>query len=136
MPVESSSRRRWSPACWSAHRRAHKAKTTVFWGMFISGGSVFLLWFPQFFAAVLPGWVYNVALVIHGEEARLATGFIFTIHFFNSHFRPGKFPMDMVMFTGHVSEVELHEERPGEYDRAAVVVGLVLLALIVAGVTR
>jgi hypothetical protein len=28
-------------------------------------------------------------------------GFIFTIHFFNGHLRPEKFPMDMVIFTGH-----------------------------------
>jgi cytochrome b subunit of formate dehydrogenase len=89
----------------------------VFWGMFIIGGSGLLLWFPQFFANFFPGWIYNIALLVHGEEALLATGFIFTIHFFNSHFRPEKFPMDMVMFTGQVSEEELREERPAEYDR-------------------
>ncbi|MGE0040555.1 MAG: formate dehydrogenase subunit gamma [Vicinamibacterales bacterium] len=91
----------------------------VFWGMFIIGGSGLLLWFPQFFAAWVPGWVYNVALLVHGEEALLATGFIFTIHFFNGHFRPEKFPMDMVMFTGQVSEDELRDERPAEYARLA-----------------
>jgi cytochrome b subunit of formate dehydrogenase len=89
----------------------------VFWGMFIIGGSGLLLWFPQFFANLFPGWIYNIALLVHGEEALLATGFIFTIHFFNSHFRPEKFPMDMVMFTGQVTEDELREERPAEYDR-------------------
>ena len=133
----------------------------VFWGMFIIGGSGLLLWFPVFFAGWLPGWVYNVALMIHGEEALLATGFIFTIHFFNSHFRPEKFPMDMVMFTGQVTEDELKHERPGEYAQlvaegrleskrvpeepawvttggtvlgwAAVVAGLVLLVFVVGG---
>lgn len=89
----------------------------VFWGMVIIGGSGLLLWFPLFFAGWLPGWVYNVALMIHGEEALLATGFIFTVHFFNSHFRPEKFPMDMVMFTGQVTEDELKHERPAEYAR-------------------
>jgi cytochrome b subunit of formate dehydrogenase len=88
----------------------------VFWGMLIIGGSGLLLWFPQAFARLVPGWVFNVALVVHGEEALLATAFIFTIHFFNSHFRPEKFPMDMVMFTGHVTEEELQHERPAEYD--------------------
>jgi thiosulfate reductase cytochrome b subunit len=91
----------------------------VFWGMLVIGGSGLLLWFPELFAAVVPGWVFNVALLVHGEEALLATGFIFTIHFFNSHFRPEKFPMDMVMFTGQVSESELKEERPAEYERLA-----------------
>ena len=88
----------------------------VFWGMLIIGGSGLLLWFPQLFARVLPGWMFNVALLVHGEEALLATAFIFTIHFFNSHFRPEKFPMDMVMFTGQVTEDELKHERPAEYD--------------------
>jgi cytochrome b subunit of formate dehydrogenase len=54
----------------------------VFWGMLVIGGSGLLLWFPQAFATFLPGWIFNVALVVHGEEALLATAFIFTIHFF------------------------------------------------------
>ena len=47
----------------------------------------------------------------------LAVGFIFTIHFFNGHLRPEKFPMDMVIFTGKVSEHEMKEERTVEYAR-------------------
>ena len=89
----------------------------VFWGMAIIGGSGLLLWFPETFARVLPGWVFNIALLVHGEEALLAVGFIFTIHFFNGHLRPEKFPMDLVIFTGRVSEAELREERPAEYAR-------------------
>jgi hypothetical protein len=50
----------------------------------------------------MPGWVLNVATIIHSDEALLAVGFIFTIHFFNTHFRPEKFPMDTVIFTGTV----------------------------------
>ena len=52
----------------------------------------------------LPGRVFNVALLVHGEEALLATGFIFLVHFFNGHFRPDKFPIDTVIFTGAVTE--------------------------------
>jgi cytochrome b subunit of formate dehydrogenase len=89
----------------------------VFWGMAIIGGSGLMLWFPGFFSRVLPGWVFNIALLVHGEEALLAVGFIFTIHFFNGHLRPEKFPMDMVIFTGVVSEEELRHERPAEYER-------------------
>jgi len=89
----------------------------VFWGMFIIGGSGLLLWFPWFFSRLLPGWIFNVALLIHGEEALLAVAFIFTIHFFNGHLRPDKFPMDTVVFTGSVTEDELKHERPGAYER-------------------
>jgi cytochrome b subunit of formate dehydrogenase len=89
----------------------------VFWGMAIIGGSGLMLWFPELFARVLPGWLFNIALLVHGEEALLAVGFIFTIHFFNGHIRPEKFPMDMVIFTGSLSEAELRHERPAEHER-------------------
>jgi hypothetical protein len=42
--------------------------------------------------------------------------FIFTIHFFNTHFRPDKFPMDPVIFTGRVPLEELRHDKPGEYE--------------------
>jgi cytochrome b subunit of formate dehydrogenase len=90
----------------------------VFWGMGIIGGSGLVLWFPKFFATLLPGTMFNLALLIHGEEALLAVSFIFTIHFFNSHLRPEKFPVDKVIFTGVLPEEELRHERPAEYDRA------------------
>ncbi|HMA29478.1 MAG TPA: cytochrome C, partial [Thermoanaerobaculia bacterium] len=51
------------------------------------------------------------------EEALLAVVFIFTIHFFNGHLRPEKFPMDTVIFTGVLPLEELEHERPGEYER-------------------
>jgi cytochrome b subunit of formate dehydrogenase len=89
----------------------------VFWGMAIIGGSGLMLWFPEIFSHLLPGWVFNIALLVHGEEALMAVMFIFTIHFFNGHLRPEKFPMDMVIFTGSVTEAELRHERPGEYER-------------------
>jgi cytochrome b subunit of formate dehydrogenase len=89
----------------------------VFWGMLVIGGSGLMLWFPERFALVVPGWVFNVALLVHGEEALLAVGFIVTIHFFNSHMRPHKFPMDMVMFTGVVEQREYGRERPLEMAR-------------------
>ncbi len=89
----------------------------VFWGMGIIGFSGLVLWFPLFFSRFVPGWFFNVAMLVHGEEALLAVGFIFTIHFFNSHLRPEKFPMDTVIFTGRVTDEELREERPEEFER-------------------
>jgi cytochrome b subunit of formate dehydrogenase len=89
----------------------------VFWGMAIIGGSGFLMWFSEFFAKFLPGSVFNAALIIHSEEALLAVWFIFTVHIFNSHLRPQKFPMDMVIFTGRETIEELAELRPAEYER-------------------
>lgn len=88
-----------------------------FWGMTIIGFSGMMMWFPSVTASVLPGWVFNVASIVHGEEAILAIVFLFTVHFFNNHFRPDKFPLDTTMFTGRVPlELYMHEHRR-EYDR-------------------
>jgi cytochrome b subunit of formate dehydrogenase len=86
-------------------------------GSMIIGGSGLLLWFPEIAARILPGWLFNVAMIVHGYEALLAIGFIFTIHFFNTHVRPDAFPVDEVIFTGSLSEHELKEQRPEEYER-------------------
>ena len=57
----------------------------------------------------------NVATTIHSDEALLAVAFIFTVHFFNTHFRPEKFPIDTVIFTGGVPLEEFRQDRPREY---------------------
>jgi cytochrome b subunit of formate dehydrogenase len=88
----------------------------VFWGVAIIGSTGLLLWFPEFFTRFLPGWILNVATIIHSDEALLAVGFIFTIHFFNTHFRPEKFPIDTVIFTGRVPLEEFKRDRPREYQ--------------------
>ncbi len=54
---------------------------------------------------------------MHGDEALLASSFIFTIHFFNVHFRPEKFPIDTVIFTGRATADYMKEEHPLEYER-------------------
>jgi hypothetical protein len=43
--------------------------------------------------------------------------FLFTVHFFNNHFRPDKFPLEVVMFTGTFSLEEFKHEHPLEYQR-------------------
>lgn len=88
----------------------------VFWGVAVIGSTGLMLWIPEFFTRFLPGYLINVATIIHSDEALLATGFIFTVHFFNTHFRPQKFPMDPVIFTGVVPLEELKHDRPREYE--------------------
>jgi thiosulfate reductase cytochrome b subunit len=89
----------------------------VFWGVPVIGLSGLIMWIPQVFTRVLPGWVINVAHIVHSDEALLATGFIFTFHFFNVHFRAEKFPMDPVIFSGRITEEEMLHERRRQYDR-------------------
>jgi cytochrome b subunit of formate dehydrogenase len=88
----------------------------VFWGIFVIGSTGLMLWFPEFFTLLFPGWLINVATIIHSDEALLAAGFIFTVHFFNTHLRPEKFPMDIVIFTGRMPIEDLREDKPAEYD--------------------
>jgi hypothetical protein len=134
-----------------------------FWGVTIIGASGVMLWFKSATASVLPGWVFNVATIFHGEEAVLAAGFLFTVHFFNNHFRPDKFPLDIVMFTGAMPLEGFKREHTVEYDRLVetgqlekylvnapsrpmtlgsrilgftlIIVGLILLTLVVVGFT-
>jgi cytochrome b subunit of formate dehydrogenase len=88
----------------------------VFWGMMVIGSTGLMLWFPELFTLILPGWLINVATIIHSDEALLAVGFIFTVHFFNTHLRPEKFPMDIVIFSGRMDVDELREDKPAEYE--------------------
>ncbi|MBK9442383.1 MAG: hypothetical protein IPN53_14210 [Comamonadaceae bacterium] len=43
--------------------------------------------------------------------------FLFTVLFFNNHFRPGKFPLERVMFTGTVTLDDLKHDHPLQYKR-------------------
>jgi len=76
-----------------------------------------MLWFPEFFTIFLPGWILNIMTIVHSDEAAVGFRFIFTVHFFNTHFRPSKFPIDTVIFTGRFPKYELMEERPEQYHR-------------------
>ena len=89
----------------------------VFWGMTAIGGSGLMLWFPEAFSYIFPGWFLNVATVVHSEEAFLAAVFIFTVHFFNNHLVPNKFPLEPNIFTGRYKVEALQHERPLEYER-------------------
>jgi len=89
----------------------------VFWGVGMIGVSGLILWFPDFFTTILPGWALNAAYIIHSDEALLATGFIFLFHFFHTHLRPESFPMDPVIFTGSMPLHRFKDERPLEYAR-------------------
>ncbi len=88
-----------------------------FWGVTIIGVSGLMMWLPHVTGSFLPGWVFNVAAIFHGEEAFLAVVFLFTVHFFNNHFRPDKFPVEIVMFTGTMPLEHYRKEHPLEVQR-------------------
>lgn len=91
-----------------------------YWAVYLAAvvivGSGLILWFSNPFCLILPGETLNVAKVIHSEIAILAASFLFIFHFFHTHVRPEKFPMDPSALTGLVSEEHLRQFRP-EYVR-------------------
>jgi hypothetical protein len=68
-----------------------------------------------FFAKFLPGWMFNVATLVHGEEALLAVGFIFHHPLLqHGHLPAGEVPDGYPsIFTGRIPEHELKHERGG-----------------------
>jgi cytochrome b subunit of formate dehydrogenase len=89
----------------------------VFWGMAAIGLTGIVMWWPHITTLILPGWIINIARVVHSEEALLAISFIFTIHFFNTHFVPNKWPINYAIFTGRIYKWELRNDRPLEFER-------------------
>ena len=76
------------------------------------GFSGMALWFPNLICLVLPGRILNVANVLHSEFALYTASVLFVIHFYHAHLRPEKFPMDLSVITGMVSEEHLRKYRP------------------------
>jgi len=77
----------------------------VFIGMHTMGITGVMLWFPEFFTRVVPGFFINLAQVLHFYEAFAAVAIKFFIHIGMAHLRPSIYPADMSIFTG-VAAVE------------------------------
>lgn len=88
----------------------------IFWGMPVMAGSGFILMFPVLITRYMPGWIVPAALVAHGDEAMLAVTWIFLVHIFFNHFKPGIFPLNTSIFTGDVPRERYREEHPLEYS--------------------
>jgi cytochrome b subunit of formate dehydrogenase len=76
-----------------------------------------LLWFPQTLTKLVPGWLINVAQVVHSDQALLMAGLVLVFHAFHVALRPDRFPLNPAMFTGQVTEEQLRVERPRHYAR-------------------
>jgi formate dehydrogenase subunit gamma len=89
----------------------------VFWGLPVMMVSGLILWFPVILGNVLPDIAIPMAYIAHSDEAILAISAIVVWHFYNVHYNPDKFPMSWVWLTGRISEVEIRQEHPLEYER-------------------
>lgn len=84
----------------------------VFWGLPLLFATGFILIYPVEASRILPGWLLNIALLLHRAEAILAVGYIVIFHLLIGHFRRSTFPLNEAMFAGSVELEELEEEKP------------------------
>ncbi len=87
------------------------------WGSAVMIITGFILWHEEQAMIILPKWALDVAVVVHGYEAMLAFLAIIVWHFYHVHFKPGVFPMSRIWIDGKISEHEMKEEHPIEYER-------------------
>ncbi len=87
----------------------------VVWGSVIMIVTGLMMWFIELTLRVVPLWVYNVALLIHGYEGLLAFLAIILWHLYNVHLKPGVFPMSRVWLDGKMTLREIRAHHPREY---------------------
>jgi formate dehydrogenase subunit gamma len=89
----------------------------VYWGCVIMIGSGLFLWFETTVLKYLPKYMLDVAHEMHSDEAMLATLAIVIWHFYNVHFNPDRFPGTLLWWHGQLTEHEMKEEHPLEYEK-------------------
>jgi len=102
----------------------------VYWGLIMMIGTGAVMWLfqgkfePVIFGEIdlsfgpdmITNSVYAIAREMHSDEALLATLVIIGWHFYNVHLNPHKFPMSKVWLNGKMTEKEMLEEHPLEYE--------------------
>jgi cytochrome b subunit of formate dehydrogenase len=78
-----------------------------------------VLWFPEFFATLMPGYFINLAQVLHLYEAIMAVALKFVVHIMVAHLRPQVFPIDKSIFSGRTTDARMTREHPGQGDNRA-----------------
>jgi cytochrome b subunit of formate dehydrogenase len=89
----------------------------LIWGGFVMVTTGLMLWFKVEATHVVPRWLVYVGERVHFYEAILAVSAIVVWHFFFVIFHPAEFPMSLTWLTGRVTEHEMKEAHPVEWDR-------------------
>jgi cytochrome b subunit of formate dehydrogenase len=88
----------------------------LFIGMNTMGITGVILWFPELFSTVIPGYFINLAQVLHLYEAIMAVALKFVVHILSTHLRPELFPLEKSIFSGKTTEEKMKKEHPGEWE--------------------
>lgn len=89
----------------------------VFWGIPVLGFTGWILWFETVSTQYFPGWVVNISLIAHSDEALLAASVILVWHMYNAHVNYDKFPMSPLFLTGYLPEEIMKHEYYLEWER-------------------
>ncbi len=84
---------------------------------FLMGFSGTILWFHRVFFSILPKWVFDIAIEVHGWTGTLVLIFLVFWHLYIVHFAPGKFPMSKSWLTGKISLKELKEDHGKVFEK-------------------
>jgi formate dehydrogenase gamma subunit len=85
-------------------------------GMNTMGLTGLVLWFPEFFSYLIPGYFINLAQIIHVYEAIMAVALKFVVHIISAHLRPEVYPIDKTIFNGKTTAERIRQEHPGEWE--------------------
>lgn len=87
------------------------------WGTIVMSVTGVILWYENLAMKFFPKWVSDVSTVIHLYEAILATLAIIVWHFYFQFLDPHVYPMNFTCITGKISEEDMKEEHPLEYEK-------------------
>lgn len=91
-----------------------------YWGAGIGSlmmiGTGLILWFHTQAMAVLPKWLFDVTMIVHGYEGLILFILLFGWHLYIVHFSPGNFPMQRTFLSGRISRRRLWQEHRLEYQ--------------------
>lgn len=89
-----------------------------YWGLILNGMvmilSGFILYFPIFLTAFLPGETVPAAILVHRDDGFAALMIMVAWHLYSAHLRPEIFPFDSSIFTGRISRARMEREHPLE----------------------
>jgi formate dehydrogenase subunit gamma len=86
-------------------------------GVVLIAATGLVLWAETVSMRILPKFVLDLTLVIHGYQGLLAFVILLFWHLYVVHLHPSVFPMNRAWLTGKVDAEWLREEHPLEYER-------------------
>jgi formate dehydrogenase gamma subunit len=87
------------------------------WGTIVMTITGIIMWFDNTFMGLLTKLGWDISRTIHYYEAWLAFLAIVVWHFYFVIFNPDVYPINLAFWKGTISEEEMAEEHPLEYER-------------------